>query len=70
MVQQSFVLFHSTIGLSCGMESICGQLYGAGHYGAVGVLLQRAAGVCLALGLPSYVLMWFAGPLMTAMGES
>ncbi|MEW5296826.1 MAG: hypothetical protein WDW36_000078 [Sanguina aurantia] len=57
-----------TIGLSCGMESICGQLFGAGHYGAVGVLLQRATGVCLALGLPSYVLMWFAGPLMLAMG--
>ncbi|MEW5312173.1 MAG: hypothetical protein WDW38_003820 [Sanguina aurantia] len=57
-----------TIGLSCGMESICGQLFGAGHYGAVGVLLQRATGVCLALGLPSYVLMWFAGPIMLAMG--
>eukprot|EP00878_Enallax_costatus_P028505 GHUV01030793.1.p2 GENE.GHUV01030793.1~~GHUV01030793.1.p2 ORF type:complete len:186 (-),score=14.88 GHUV01030793.1:273-830(-) len=33
-------------GLSAGMETLCGQAYGAGVYKRVGVILQRALLVC------------------------
>lgn len=57
------------VGLTSGMDTICGQTYGAAQYAAVGVILQRAVLVCLLLGLPSYAIYWQAEPLLTMLGE-
>lgn len=45
------------LGLSAGMETLCGQAYGAGAYLRVGVVLQRALLVCWTVCLP-VVLLW------------
>ncbi|KXZ54974.1 hypothetical protein GPECTOR_3g140 [Gonium pectorale] len=57
------------VGLTGGMDTLCGQVYGAGMYGAVGVLFQRAVLVCLIMGLPSYVLWWQAERLLVLLGQ-
>lgn len=59
---------HSVVGLTSGMDTICGQTYGAAQYAAVGVILQRALLVCLLLGLPSYAIYWQAEPLLLMLG--
>ncbi|KAG2430718.1 hypothetical protein HYH02_013560 [Chlamydomonas schloesseri] len=56
------------VGLTGGMETLCGQLYGAGLYGGLGVTFQRALLVCLAAGAPAYGLWWQAEPLLLALG--
>jgi MATE family multidrug resistance protein len=45
------------LGLSAGMETLCGAAYGAGAYLRVGVILQRALLVCWTVCLP-VVLLW------------
>ncbi|KAG2425324.1 hypothetical protein HXX76_013739 [Chlamydomonas incerta] len=56
------------VGLTGGMETLCGQMYGAGLYGGVGVTFQRALLVCLACGLPAYALWWQAESLLLLLG--
>ncbi|GLI61472.1 hypothetical protein VaNZ11_003869 [Volvox africanus] len=51
-------VFHITglslvVGMASAVETFCGQAFGARHYGAVGLVLQRAALMCLiTCGLP------------------
>ncbi|KXZ45349.1 hypothetical protein GPECTOR_56g446 [Gonium pectorale] len=40
------------IGLAAGMETLCGQAYGAGNYGMLGLVLQRALLICWVACLP------------------
>lgn len=56
-------------GLASGMDTLCGQVYGAGLYSAMGIVLQRAVLVCLVMGLPSYVLWWQAERVLLLLGE-
>ncbi len=51
------------------MDTLCGQVYGAGMYSAMGIVLQRAVLVCLVMGLPSYVLWWQAERVLLLLGE-
>ncbi|KAG2496485.1 hypothetical protein HYH03_005310 [Edaphochlamys debaryana] len=57
------------VGLTSGMDTLCGQVYGAGLYGAVGLLFQRAVLVCNLACLPAYVLWSRAEWLLLAMGQ-
>ncbi|KAL6767870.1 hypothetical protein ACKKBF_B36925 [Auxenochlorella protothecoides x Auxenochlorella symbiontica] len=57
------------LGFAGVLETVCGQAYGAAHYRAVGLALQRA--VLMALVLCSAITAgWFhAAPLMTMLGQ-
>ena len=57
-------------GLTSAMDTVCGQVYGAGCHASVGVVLQRAVLVCLLLGAPSYLVMWQAEAVLLLLGEA
>lgn len=50
------------------MDGIGGQVYGAGQYAALGVLLQRASLACSLVCLPVYALWTQAAWLMQQLG--
>ncbi|GFR48036.1 hypothetical protein Agub_g9868 [Astrephomene gubernaculifera] len=58
------------VGMSSGVETFCGQAFGAAHFGVLGLVLQRAALLCLATCVGPWVL-WGRGAeqLMRAMGQ-
>jgi MATE family multidrug resistance protein len=59
-----------TMGVSAGMETLCGQAYGARNYPLVGLFLQRAILVCAALCVPIAALWLNAAPILEhAMGQ-
>jgi MATE family multidrug resistance protein len=59
-----------TMGVSAGMETLCGQAYGARNYALVGLFLQRALLVCGALCLPISAVWLNAAPILQhAMGQ-
>eukprot|EP00877_Chromochloris_zofingiensis_P013278 jgi/Chrzof1/8203/Cz03g01120.t1 len=58
-------------GLASAMETLCGQAYGAGNYGMLGIVLQRAQLACSTLCLP-VILAWstgIIGKLLIAIGQ-
>ena len=56
------------VGMCTGMDGIGGQVYGAGQYAALGVLLQRASLACSLVCLPVYALWTQAAWLMQQLG--
>eukprot|EP00775_Hariotina_reticulata_P009063 gene9063-9233_t len=56
-------------GLSAGMETLCGQAYGAGTYKALGLVLQRALLILWLVCAPICVLWSYAEPLLLALGQ-
>ncbi|KAG2496841.1 hypothetical protein HYH03_005246 [Edaphochlamys debaryana] len=59
-----------TSGLTGGISTLCGQVYGAGKYGSVGVIFQRALIICLLCGLPAYLSWLWAANLFTLLGQT
>ncbi|GBF97494.1 hypothetical protein Rsub_10417 [Raphidocelis subcapitata] len=57
------------MGLSAGLETMCGQAYGAGDYKALGLLLQRALLICCAACVPVGALWLGSESLLVAMGQ-
>ncbi|KAL0359706.1 UNVERIFIED_CONTAM: protein DETOXIFICATION 21 [Sesamum angustifolium] len=56
-------------GLASGLETLCGQAYGAKQYHMLGIYLQRSwivSTVCTTLILPIYI---FAAPILKALGQ-
>jgi len=58
-----------TMGVSAGMETLCGQAYGARNYPLLGLFLQRAVLVCAALCVPIAAAWLNAAPLLVALGQ-
>ncbi|KAG1670897.1 hypothetical protein FOA52_000399 [Chlamydomonas sp. UWO 241] len=58
------------IGLAAGMETLCGQAYGAGRYKVLGLVAQRALIVCLAVCIPIIALWWNIEPLLLMLHQS
>ncbi|KAL0404728.1 UNVERIFIED_CONTAM: protein DETOXIFICATION 21 [Sesamum radiatum] len=57
------------LGLASGLETLCGQAYGAKQYHMLGIYLQRSwivLTVCTTLFLPVYI---FAAPILKALGQ-
>ncbi|KAL0339869.1 UNVERIFIED_CONTAM: protein DETOXIFICATION 21 [Sesamum radiatum] len=57
------------LGLANGLETLCGQAYGAKQYHMLGIYLQRSwivLTVCTTLLLPVYI---FAAPILKALGQ-
>ena len=52
------------------MDGISGQVFGAGQYGALGVLLQRACLVCCLCCLPSMLMWTQTASVLGLMGEA
>ncbi|KAG2483530.1 hypothetical protein HYH03_017636 [Edaphochlamys debaryana] len=67
---------YSLVGLSvvwggaAGMETLCGQAYGAGNLRLMRTVLIRAVLVCWAVCVPIVALWSNAGPLLLALGQS
>jgi Na+-driven multidrug efflux pump len=57
------------IGLSAGMETLCGQAYGAGQYKVLGLILQRALLICWAACVPITLGWSYAPQLLTALHQ-
>ncbi|GLC40447.1 hypothetical protein PLESTB_001346900 [Pleodorina starrii] len=57
------------IGLSAGMETMCGQAYGAGNYSMLGLVLQRALLICWAACVPIALFWTQAHRLMLALHQ-
>ncbi len=57
------------LGLSSGMETLCGQAFGAGDYKTLGLVLQRAVLVCWTFCIPVVALLMDAGPLLAHAGQ-
>lgn len=58
------------MGLACGMETLCGQAYGAGNYKQVGVVFQRGMVVNLTAALIVLLCVWLPiKPLLLAVGR-
>ncbi|KAF8062039.1 DTX2 [Scenedesmus sp. PABB004] len=57
------------LGLSAGMETLCGQAFGAGAYEEVGVVLQRALLVCWAVCIPVAALWLNSHALLLSLGQ-
>jgi Na+-driven multidrug efflux pump len=57
------------LGLSAGMETLCGQAYGAGAYTRVGVILQRALLVCWTVCIPVGFLWLNSHALLLQLGQ-
>ena len=57
------------VGLSAGMETLCGQAHGARQYRSLGVVLQRALLICWLTALPICALWAHAAPLLRALGQ-
>lgn len=57
------------LGLSAGMETLCGQAYGGGAYARVGIVLQRALLVCWTVCLPVVVLWVHSHELLLRLGQ-
>eukprot|EP00232_Nephroselmis_pyriformis_P006260 CAMPEP_0182893678 /NCGR_PEP_ID=MMETSP0034_2-20130328/24623_1 /TAXON_ID=156128 /ORGANISM="Nephroselmis pyriformis, Strain CCMP717" /LENGTH=175 /DNA_ID=CAMNT_0025027435 /DNA_START=44 /DNA_END=568 /DNA_ORIENTATION=+ len=57
------------IGLASGMETLCGQAFGAGQLETLDLILHRAILILLAACLPVYVGFWFLGAGLRAAGQ-
>lgn len=54
---------------SAGMETLCGQAYGASNYKALGVVLQRALIITWLVCMPITLLWWHMEPVLLALGQ-
>lgn len=57
------------IGMASGLETLCGQAYGAKQYHMLGIYLQRAIFVLYMVSLPVAFLWWNMGPVLHFLGQ-
>lgn len=57
------------IGMASGLETLCGQAYGAEQYGRLGVQTYRAMVTLTAVSIPISLLWVFMGKLLTLIGQ-
>jgi MATE family multidrug resistance protein len=57
------------IGMASGLETLCGQAYGAKQYHMLGIYLQRAIFVLYMVSLPVAFLWWNMGPVLLFLGQ-
>ncbi len=64
-------MFHFFLqtGLSSGLETLCGQAYGAKQYHLLGIYLQRAIFVLLVVAIPICLAGFYMAPILIAFGE-
>ncbi|KAL3686045.1 hypothetical protein R1sor_004067 [Riccia sorocarpa] len=72
--QIAFTTAHATglnfmIGLGSGLETLCGQAYGAKEYRLTGIFLQRAMFVLTLIGIPISFVWWKMGPILVYIGQ-
>ncbi|XP_010276072.1 PREDICTED: protein DETOXIFICATION 40 [Nelumbo nucifera] len=58
------------LGMGSAVETLCGQAYGAGKYGMLGIYLQRSTVILMATGILLMVIYIFSKPILIALGES
>ncbi|KAF8395554.1 hypothetical protein HHK36_019502 [Tetracentron sinense] len=58
------------MGMSSGLETLCGQAFGAKQYQMLGIYLQRSWLVELAFTLPLFPLFIFSGPIFKLLGQT
>lgn len=58
-----------TIGLASGMDTLCGQAFGARNYAVLGEVLQRARLICWTVCLPIALLWWWMEPVLLFLGQ-
>jgi len=56
-------------GLASGLETLCGQTYGAKQYHLVGIYLQRAIFALFLVAIPICVVSFYMAPIRVAIGE-
>uniref|UniRef100_A0ACD5T7L8 Uncharacterized protein n=3 Tax=Avena sativa TaxID=4498 RepID=A0ACD5T7L8_AVESA len=61
--------FSLLIGMASGLETLCGQAYGAEQYGRLGVQTYRAMVTLTAVSIPISLLWVFMGKLLTLIGQ-
>ncbi|XP_059659112.1 protein DETOXIFICATION 16-like [Cornus florida] len=61
--------FSFMLGMGSGLETFCGQAYGAKQYHMLGIHMQRAMLVVVLLGIPISVLWAFSGYILTSCGQ-
>ncbi|KAL3681251.1 hypothetical protein R1sor_024207 [Riccia sorocarpa] len=57
------------MGLAVGLETLCGQAYGAKQYYLTGIFLQRGIFVLTLVGIPVSFLWWSIAPILVAVGQ-
>ncbi|KAL3689232.1 hypothetical protein R1sor_015541 [Riccia sorocarpa] len=57
------------IGLGSGLETLCGQAYGAKEYRLTGIFLQRAIFLLTLIGIPISFVWWRMGPILVFIGQ-
>ncbi|KAI9114217.1 hypothetical protein K1719_014867 [Acacia pycnantha] len=57
------------IGMASAVQTVCGQLYGAQRYKAMGIVCQKAIILHLGAAILLTFLYWFSGPILKAMGQ-
>ena len=57
------------IGMASGLETLCGQAYGAKQYHMLGIYLQRAIFVLYMVSLPVAILWWNMGSILRVLGQ-
>ncbi|CAK9224368.1 unnamed protein product, partial [Sphagnum troendelagicum] len=62
--------FDVLTGLSSGLETLCGQAYGAKQYHLLGIYLQRAIFVLLVVAIPICLASFYMAPILIAFGEN
>jgi MATE family multidrug resistance protein len=62
--------FDVLTGLSSGLETLCGQAYGAKQYHLLGIYLQRAIFVLLVVAIPICLASYYMAPILIAFGEN
>jgi len=62
--------FDSLIGLASGLETLCGQAYGAKEYHLLQIYLRRGIFVLLIAALPISLAVFYMAPILVAFGEN
>ncbi|KAH9565320.1 hypothetical protein CY35_04G071300 [Sphagnum magellanicum] len=62
--------FDSLIGLASGLETLCGQAYGAKEYHLLRIYLRRGVFVLLIAALPISLAVFYMAPILVAFGEN
>ena len=57
------------VGITSGMDTFCGQVYGAGQYLALGIILQRALAISTVLSLPCFIIYSQTARLLILLGR-
>ncbi|CAH1423784.1 unnamed protein product [Lactuca virosa] len=62
--------FGLLLGMGSAVETLCGQAYGAKHYGMLGVYLQRSTILLMLTAIPLMFIYIFSKPILLLLGQS